>query len=261
MSTSLHSKSGPCLRRSKDPLRSSSPLACDDKAKPTTLPRRAQVRDSYECVVDFRKKPFSIVWRKSLPFLDLPQFPIVRDAEVFPIEQSLDTATIWRNSTLLGYGSFASIRVEKNDGFPVLRLPHSDKRSSQLIRHEFTMLADLRVRGVPVPETYLQPVTDDGGICGYRMEVLLSLDTGELHSRSSDIEQALIQLHSAGFVHGDISPNNIMKDKDDNIILIDFGISGRIGDQVLDLFPTRLYPSGIFTASTDWEAWNKYLQK
>lgn len=50
------------------------------------------------------------------------------------------------------------------------------------------------------------------------------------------ILKAAENIHKAGYVHLDIKPENIMFDKDNNVVLIDFGCSEPIDKKVLDRF-------------------------
>jgi hypothetical protein len=70
-------------------------------------------------------------------------------------------AAIWRDSTIIDYGSHASIRITKHDPFPILKLAHSDELSIKLIQHEFNVLADLTKLGLPVVEFDQQPILDN----------------------------------------------------------------------------------------------------
>lgn len=101
------------------------------EAKPITPPRSAGVRGSYRSIVDYNHQPFSIIWSGSPQYPDLADFPFFKNINVTvsPVHQSLEMAAIWRDSALLDYGSYASIRVTEHDPFPVLKLAHSDKLS------------------------------------------------------------------------------------------------------------------------------------
>lgn len=50
------------------------------------------------------------------------------------------------------------------------------------------------------------------------------------------ILKAIEKIHNCGYVHLDIKPENIMFDKDNNVVLIDFGCSEPIDKEVLDRF-------------------------
>jgi hypothetical protein len=171
-------------------------------AKPITPPQSAGVRGSYKCILDYDHEPFSLTWCGSPEYPDLAKFPALEDVEIFPVDQGLEMAAIWRDSTLLEYGSHASIRITEHGRFPILKLAHSDEQSIKLIQHELDMLAKLAALGLPVVEIDQQPVVEDGVTRGYRMERLFNLESSELGSRRHNIKHALDRLHSAGFATG-----------------------------------------------------------
>ncbi|KAK3311719.1 kinase-like domain-containing protein [Chaetomium strumarium] len=190
-------------------------------------------------------------------------FPNLDHVEVSPVALSPALAAIWRDSTILDYGSYASIRaLEHGDSpFPILKLAHPDTQSLELIQHEFNILSDLKSLGLPVPEIDTQPIVDGGRICGYRMKALTKLKPSELRCRQHDIRRVLLQLHSAGFCHGDVTPSNIMQDGSDRIILIDFGFAGRAGSAVPPFIPSWVYAGGIFEPTGDWKAFERFFRE
>jgi serine/threonine protein kinase len=117
----------------------------------------------------------------------------------------------------------------------------------------------LKGLGLPIPDIDPQPIVDGGRIHGYRMGLLAKLERCELRSREQDILCALSELHAAGFCHGDIVPGNIMKGRNDQIILIDFSFAGRIGSTVPPLIPDWVYAGGIFAAEDDLEAFHEFI--
>jgi hypothetical protein len=50
-----------------------------------------------------------------------------------------------------------------------------------------------------------------------------------------------------------------MKDGNGEIVLIDFGFAGRIGDEVPPLIPTWVYTSGFFAAEDDLTAFDEFI--
>ncbi len=226
------------------------------EAKPITLPQSVSVPESYRCVVDYNHQPFSITWHGSSEYPDLTTFPFLQNVNVSSIYQNPNLATIWRESTLLDYGSHASIRITKHCQFPILKLAHSDELSTRLLQHEFDILPELKTLKLPVVEFDEQPILDNGVTSGYRMKRLSKLDQSDLSSRADDIRQTLDRLHTAGFSHGDFSPSNIMKDESDRVTLIDFSFAGRLGTAVPSFFPPWVYTAGIYNIDSDLEAFN-----
>ena len=74
---------------------------------------------------------------------DPERFPGLENVEVSLVHQNSGVAAIWRDSELLDYGSYASIRIAENDLFPILKLAHRDELSMKLTQHEFDILGDL----------------------------------------------------------------------------------------------------------------------
>ncbi len=228
------------------------------EAKPITPPQSAGVPGSYHCIVDWDHKPFSITWSGSHEYPDLVGFPSLKNVGILPLHQSSDIAAIWRDSTLLEYGSYASIRLTKHGQFPILKLAHLDELSIKLIQYEFDVLAKLKSLGLPVVEFDQQPILDDGVICGYRMEKLSKLEASELVKRADDIKQALDRFHCAGYSHGDVSPSNIMT-RDGHITLIDPSFAGQFGSAVPSFFPSWVYIDGRFGIDSDLERFGRYI--
>ncbi len=175
--------------------------------------------------------------------------------------------TIWKDSMLLMYGSHVSIRIaKKNYHFPILKLVHRNKRFIKLIQYEFDILVSLtKFAAMSVMDVDLQPIMDDGIVYGYRMkEELFGIQPSEWGSLEHNIKLVLSRLHFAGFCYRNIFPNNVMKDNNGQIILIDLAFAGKLGYMVPSFIPDMIYSDGIFDADVDWKAldrWNMLLGK
>ena len=55
------------------------------------------------------------------------------------------------------------------------------------------------------------------------------LDLFQIATYSKQLAEILKQVHASAFVHLDISPKNLMMDDDSHPVLIDFGLSKRVG--------------------------------
>lgn len=232
-------------------------LHSHSEAKPISPPQGAGASGLYQCIVDYDYRPFTITWHGSPEYPDLRNFPLMKDVDISSVHQSPEMAAVWKGSELIDYGSYASIRITEHDPFPVLKLAHSDELCIKLIQREFEVLTELTELGLPVVKMDQQPILDNGVTCGYRMEKLSKLEPSELHSRSDEIKRTLDQFHSAGFCHGDFTPSNIMKDKNNSITLIDFSFSGQVGSAVPEFFPSWLYTDGIYHIDSDLEAFQR----
>lgn len=56
-----------------------------------------------------------------------------------------------------------------------------------------------------------------------------SLSFEEVQYITKEIEKAVRTLHSCGIIHGDLSPKNILINKEGQILLIDYGLQGHLG--------------------------------
>lgn len=155
-----------------------------------------------------------------------------------------------------GYGSCASVRIQEDVCFPILKLAHSEKRFMQMVQYEFALLTSMARLDLPVVQIDQEPILENGEMCGFRMKRLYGICRSSLLERRSDVQDALRRLHSAGFCHGDIRGNNIMADEAGRIIFIDFGLGGRIGSDPPGFFPRRI-DSRHFTAEHDWDLFRK----
>lgn len=86
---------------------------------------------------------------------------------------------------------------------------------------------------------YLGCIVDGGRIKGlcflkYSMTLLERLKLGHLDKAScyGGIESGILHLHKLGLVHNDLKPSNIMIDRDDNPVIIDFDSCKPEGDML-----------------------------
>lgn len=239
-----------------------------DETNPITPPRKVGPR-TYSCIVDHQRRPYSVSWSGSTEYPDFKASPANYHVDVLP--QSPGMATIWESSTLLDFGSHASIRTSCSPGnkkpvhndddcFPIIKLAHSDAESLALIQTEINILSDSLMRDVPTVTMDSRPITDNGVAVGYRMQRLYKLDSLGFQSRSLDIKNALQRLHDAGFCHGDLSPSNVMKDRYSCITLIDFSHAGRVGETVPLHIKKEGYDGDVFSTDYDWKVFHSFIQ-
>jgi serine/threonine protein kinase len=209
--------------------------------------------------VDYKNQLFSVTWQGTQDYPDFGKFPSIDHGSVTLIQQHPDIAAIWEDSAFLDYGAHASVRISKNEQFPVFKLSHNDELSLQLMQHELDALVTLSGLGYHIADFNKQPIQVTGIIYGYRMKRLYKLDVAEMQSRAKEIRKALYDLHSAGYCHGDLNPSNIMKDDDGRITIIDFSFAGRIGDKCPSYFPSYVYPDGVYDANGDLAALDRYI--
>jgi len=140
-------------------------------------------------------QPFSITWLGSPEYPDLITFPFLKNVEVSSVHQSYEIAAIWKDSTILDYGSHASIRITEHHRFPIMKLAHSNDLSIKLIQYEFDILVELAKLGLPVVEIDQQPVLDNGIACGYRIK-----SSPSSNHPSYNRELMTSSKHSIGFI-------------------------------------------------------------
>ena len=80
-------------------------------------------------------------------------------------------------------------------------------------------------------------VIDDGNTLGLCMELISGESLDETLSRKGpltpeevgsighDLASALVDVHKAGFIHRDVKAQNVIRDKESRVVLMDFGIS------------------------------------
>jgi serine/threonine protein kinase len=112
------------------------------------------------------------------------------------------------------------------------------------------MLRELLADGGPVVRVQSDPLQDDDGIFGFRMEKLNKLDLSTAAKNISRIENAFERLHKKEIVHNDISPSNIMLNDVGRITIIDFGRAGRAGT-VIPACNTNNFDGSTFAIEQD----------
>ncbi|OAA61297.1 Protein kinase-like domain protein [Niveomyces insectorum RCEF 264] len=231
------------------------------EATPVTPPLGTEHRGSYRCIVDYGGIPFEVIWSGKQQYPNFSEFPSLDTGTISSeMRQSPAMASLWRASTPVGFGSYASTRHDKSRArFPIIKLAHPDDQSRRFLQHEFSILSRLMaLPNLAVVQIDPEPILDDGLLCGFRMEELVNVPLPEFVSRKESIKHALQQLHAAGFCHGDVQPSNIMKDKTGRIVLIDFGFSGQIGDDIPSFFPEYMYQNRAFHKEADMASLSKF---
>jgi predicted Ser/Thr protein kinase len=187
-------------------------------------------------------------WRKPPNFED---FSELKNVTVTPISHSTSVKEIWSRSQVLTYGADSHIRTLKDnvDGYPICKIA-IDGRQRSLIADEFSMLKEVLADGGPVVRVHSDPLQDDDGIFGFRMEKLNKLDLDTAANHISQIENAFKRLHRRDIVHNDISPSNIMLNGKGRITIIDFGRAGRAGT-VIPAYKTNNFDGRTFAVEKD----------
>ncbi|KAH9826837.1 kinase-like domain protein [Teratosphaeria destructans] len=162
-------------------------------------------------------------------------------------------AKVWAESVFHGYGSNACIRSRHHDRFPIVKLTHPHTAARHLIQHEFRRLKELATTQVPIPQFDEHPLEDEDGVFAYSMELLHRIPYEESKSASyaREVEDMVTLLHEQGFAHGDLSPSNVMRNSQGRLVSIDFGFTGRLGQDVPACVPRWVYRDDTVHARGD----------
>lgn len=184
--------------------------------------------------IDFNGNEYLIQWQgawQEPP--SLAGFPIVADATIIPIPHSSSVNNIWSQSEVLTFGADAHIRYLNfcNDEYPICKVAIDD-RQRRLLRDEFNILRHLATYHVPAVHTHPQPLVDEHGVFGFRMEKLAEIGSETAEDYIPEIEKAVNSIHQCGVVLHDISPSNIMLDERGHVTIVDFGRAGYIGENI-----------------------------
>ena len=184
--------------------------------------------------IDFKGQEYVLLWAgdwRKLP--DLTLFPHVEGASVTLIPHSSRVHELWMRSRVLTYGADSHIRTLDSciDDFPICKVA-IDERQRRLLQEEFLMIRHLSSNGVPVVRTHQEPLIDEQGIFGFKMERLVDIDLNTAAKYIPDITKAIDEIHQSGVVHYDISPSNLMLNHEGLIRVIDFGRAGHIGEEI-----------------------------
>ena len=181
----------------------------------------------------------------------------------------LDTGLAYEVQDELGKGGFGiTYRVEREDGNTYVAKAAIDgtERMLKCLRSEFNVLKKLQDAQVP---HVVRPVemADSTNSFGASIPILLMevaagqpldshlaggtlIDETTTHDIVSKIAEGLNQIHDAGFIHRDISPDNLFVEDlggQNNVTIIDFGIAAAKAEKdthvLVSLMAGKLYYS------------------
>ncbi|GAB7342129.1 hypothetical protein MBLNU457_g0395t2 [Dothideomycetes sp. NU457] len=104
---------------------------------------------------------------------------------------------------------------------------------------------------MPIPDIGLKPITEDGKVVAFGLERLVAPGFDKIFERTQEVRSAVSHLHLAGFVHGDLTPSNVMLRENGDVVLIDFGYSGRHGHALPPYIPEWTYNGPVFDYQAD----------
>lgn len=213
------------------------------------------------CFIEFAHKIYQIYWKEpSTQYPHLTNFPSLQKGTTSkPVLLSPPIAELFASSTLLNHGVDGCIRcTHDTELLPIVKIALPRQISRARVQYEIEMLQEMKRCGIPVPAFDAVPLVDlEGGIFGYRMEKLFSLDFKNLGSVAKELREIVDRLHECGFSHGDLNPSNVMRDGSGRLVLIDPSFSGKIGEVVPRHVPSWQYEGGVFSTATD----EKYLER
>ncbi|KAI9799440.1 MAG: hypothetical protein M1825_004540 [Sarcosagium campestre] len=210
----------------------------------------------WACGVDYNRKEYVITWSGDWQVPSLLDFPNIRDVTLQEAHESDEKRRCWQHSTMLDYGAYGYIRVvDESSQYPILKLAHGNDAERLFISREFEMLKLLNNH--PVVRVREEPISDEHGLIGFRMQKLYKINLRELSERLDEFEDAIKRVHEAGIAINDVSISNVMLDANDKITLIDFGFAGRIGERIPSFFPPWKSQRALFSVETDIEAFQE----
>lgn len=223
----------------------SPPFAIDKKAK------------KYGCYIDVNGLPYAASWTGNWAVSDFTDTSGLSNFQLSPFQLSAELLTAWKASSPLSFGSHASVRLDETKPYPVAKIAHPTAKSRDLVAREFSMMRYLSKLNA-IARTAEEPLIDQDGIFGFRLERLSRVGLDELVDRIAEVESLLDTLHNAGYCHGDCSLSNIMQNEDGKLVLIDLAFAGPIGGNIPNDFPKHLFPADTFTAEIDLERVKKW---
>jgi serine/threonine protein kinase len=224
------------------------------------LPNAGRIHQYVE--IDSQPKEASWVYKRAgstLTFpIDLTKTRPEMDLVITDLQFSDTKSELWRRSKLLGYGSDACVRLEGDSEFPIIKLAHPKPEHRLRIQDEFRVMRKLSHLSF-VAKISSEPLTDEEGILGFRLELLDKVEDEEATARKEEILTLLAELHRAGYCHGDLQFRNVMKRKDGDLVLIDFGYAGALGEAVPGHVPRYMNRSRVYRAQPDLDHVERFM--
>ncbi|RMY82612.1 hypothetical protein D0861_07813 [Hortaea werneckii] len=229
-----------------------------DHARHDKIVANGAAGESYYCYVDFRNRICEVNWTNTAQYPGLSSFPKV-DGTVHNVPLSDEVAKAFAGSDLLNYGTDGCVRCSHLEPLPIIKLAHPNKLARLRIQHEFHMLKEMRRHSLPIPIFDDNPIIDNDGIFGYRMEQLFPIDFSNTQAVSDDLKTIVNQIHDSGFSHGDLNPSNVMRNSTGSLVLIDPSRGGPLGQEVPHFIPSYQYEGTVFSTTTDEEYLKRYF--
>lgn len=240
---------------------SRSPLCndCNSRVHPGNAPAPAQpisppveaADDLYYSsrYVDFEPRVYQIYWTDTPHYPNLSNFPVI-DGTIRSVTLSERMAMAVAPSALINYGTDGCVRCSHLDPLPIVKISHPNNKSRLRIQHEYKILKEMKSRSLSVPSFAKEPLIDEEGIFGYRMELLFPIDLYDLEAVSEELGAIIDRVHGCGLPHGDLNPSNIMRNASGDIVLIDPSFAGPLGQEIPDDISLQ-HEGNVFCTTTD----------
>lgn len=207
--------------------------------------------------VDFKKEEYRVCWIGSWRDVpDLTTFPHIHGTTTTSttrIPHSTAVRELWAKSSTVCYGGDSHIRLldpRLQDAFSICKVA-VHVRQRQSIQDEFDLLRSLSDKNAPVVSVHPDPLVDEDGIFGFKMEQLFKVEQKKLRTRLGDIHDTMTEIHDSGIVHNDFHPGNIMQRSNGDLIVIDFGRSGPVGHEIPPEKQSPLWKEPKFSFEAD----------
>jgi len=192
---------------------------------------------------------------------DLTTFPLIPGVHVEIVLWSQQLQALWANSQLVSFGADAFIVCTHTVSNPIYKIAFPREEAQQRLTHEFRIMTQMRLADMPIPDIDPTPITEDGRIVAFGLERLVSPGYHKISERTQEVRTTVSMLHQAGFVHGDLSPSNVMLKQNDDVVLIDFGCSGRHGHTLPPYIPEWAYNGSVFDYRADEKRLDEFFPR
>ncbi|KAI7459448.1 hypothetical protein KC353_g1642 [Hortaea werneckii] len=209
------------------------------------------------CYVEVSGRPYEAHWTGDWAVFDFSDTTKLKEFQLIPMALSTKVLELWARTETLAFGAYACVRLDAAALYPVVKIAHPNDQCRRLVHREFEIMQRLHHTGA-VAEVAADPLVDEHGTYGFRLERLYRIDLDELEKRHDEVKELLNTIHAAGYCHGDFSPSNVLKTKTGRLLMIDLAFGGLVKDKTPDFFPGYLFQDGVFTEAVDYQRLEKW---
>ena len=110
------------------------------ESQPVSPPTGTGLQGKYSCYIDHRHELYLITWSGSMQYPELMNFPDDPQYLCTKIQLSSEMAQVWSQTSLLGYGTDATVRCSQQGRYRVVKLAHPSAESRTRIQHEHRII-------------------------------------------------------------------------------------------------------------------------